>query len=99
MERATIYAVLAIAIFLVGLYSVIVRVDLLRRVVAANVMASGVFLFFIAMASREPPEVTDPVPQAMVLTGIVVSISATALGLALVRYIQASTGTTRLPED
>ncbi len=99
MSRATIYAVLGVAIFLLGLYSVIVRVDLLRRVVAANVMAAGVFLFYIAMAVPEPVAAPDAVPQAMVLTGIVVAVSATALGLALVRFVHASTGRARLPED
>ncbi|QDG53006.1 Na+/H+ antiporter subunit C [Persicimonas caeni] len=99
MTRATIYAVVGIAIFLLGLYAVIARVDLLRRVVAANVMAAGVFLFYVAMAAPTPMAPPDPVPQAMVLTGIVVSVSATALGLALVRYVRAATGEAKLPED
>jgi multicomponent Na+:H+ antiporter subunit C len=34
----------------------------------------------------------DPVPQAMVITGIVVAISATALALALVLRIANATG-------
>jgi multicomponent Na+:H+ antiporter subunit C len=39
------------------------------------------------------------VPHAMVLTGIVVAISATALALILVRRIYDATGTSLLPED
>lgn len=99
MSQATIYAVVGVVIFLFGVYGVIARVDLLRRVVAANVMAAGVFLFFVASAAPTPLAPPDPVPQAMVLTGIVVSVSATALGLALVRYVRAADGEATLPED
>lgn len=41
----------------------------------------------------------DPVPHAMVLTGIVVSFSASALVVALSRRIHAVTGEARLPEE
>ena len=41
----------------------------------------------------------DPVPQAMVLTGIVVAVAATALALALTRKLHALTGRLELPED
>jgi len=39
------------------------------------------------------------VPQAMVLTGIVVAVAATALALALVRKLHALTGQLELPDD
>ena len=45
------------------------------------------------------PEQPDPVPHAMVLTGIVVAVSATAFALVLARRIYSVTGSTRLPED
>jgi multicomponent Na+:H+ antiporter subunit C len=44
-------------------------------------------------------DVADPVPQAMVLTGIVVAVAATALALALVRKLHALTGQLELPDD
>lgn len=99
MTQPVLYALAGVAIFTLSLYALIARRDLLRRMVAANTMAAGVFLVFIAMAARQPPEAPDPVPHAMVLTGLVVSISATALGLALVRAVHAATGATRLAED
>jgi multicomponent Na+:H+ antiporter subunit C len=40
------------------------------------VLGSGVFLMFGAMAYRDPGPVADPVPQAMVITGIVVALAA-----------------------
>jgi multicomponent Na+:H+ antiporter subunit C len=42
--------------------------------------------------------IADPVPQAMVLTGIVVSVAATALALALARRLLNLTGEMRLPQ-
>ena len=50
-----------------------------------------------ALAQRNG--VPDPVPQAMVLTGIVVAVAATALALALTRKLHALTGRLDLPED
>jgi multicomponent Na+:H+ antiporter subunit C len=63
-----------------------------------NIMASGVFLLFISLAVRSGSPFADPVPQAMVLTGIVISISATGFALALARRIQGRTGRTTLLE-
>jgi len=52
-------------------------------VLALNVMGAGVFLVLIAVAYRGAGTPADPVPHALVLTGIVVAVSATALALAL----------------
>jgi multicomponent Na+:H+ antiporter subunit C len=41
----------------------------------------------------------DPVPQAMVLTGIVVAVSATALALGLALRVKSQTGRPSLPEE
>ena len=43
-------------------------------------LGNGIFLLLIAMAARAPGE-PDPVPHAMVLTAIVVAVSATAVML------------------
>ncbi|MEX2540164.1 MAG: NADH-quinone oxidoreductase subunit K [Trueperaceae bacterium] len=50
-------------------------------------------------ASLPPKDGTDPVPHALVLTGIVVSFSASALAVALSRRVHAVTGEARLPEE
>lgn len=68
-----------------GLYGTIVSVDALRRIVAFNVFGVGVFLFFGAIARRGAASgfAGDPVPQALIITGIVVAFAATALAVAL----------------
>ena len=93
-----IYAPCGVVLFALGLRGLIVLPHLVRRVLAFNVMGSGIFLFFVSLADREPAA-PDPVPQALVLTGIVVSVSITALALALIRRLALLDGRTHLPEE
>ena len=98
MTAATLYALGGVALVAIGLYGLIVYDHLLRKVLALNVMGSGVFLVLVGLADRTggPP---DPVPHAMVLTGIVVAVSATALALALACRIHQETGSARITEN
>jgi multicomponent Na+:H+ antiporter subunit C len=88
-----LFALCGVILFGLGFEGLVVARHLLRRIIALNLMSAGVFLVLVTLAP-----VGDPVPHAMVLTGIVVSISATALGLALVRRLQAETGRAELPD-
>lgn len=98
MSSALLYACAGMGLLLVGVWALVLRAHLIRKVLAINVMGSGAFLLLVgAGAMGEGP--VDPVPQAMVITGIVVSISATALALALVLRIAYATGKAALPED
>ena len=92
MTAASLYALCGLALFGVGFYAVVVHVHRLRKVLAVNVMGSGVFLVLVALAYRTPNAPPDPVPHAMVLTGIVVAVSATAVALSLVRRIHGEPG-------
>jgi multicomponent Na+:H+ antiporter subunit C len=98
MTQTDLYALVAVALFCLGLHGVVTRTHLLRKVLALNVMGGGVFLLLVAVAARGGGA-PDPVPHAMVLTGIVVAVSVTAFALALVRRIHAATGRPRLPEE
>lgn len=86
MSAALLYAMTGCALFALGLAATVLLEEALRRVLAFNVMGSGAFLVFVGLAQREG--VVDPVPQALVLTGIVVALAATALALALLRRIE-----------
>ena len=97
---AIIYAITGVVVFGIGLYGLIVQTHLLRRIIAINVMGGGVFVFFGAMARRAGGEAgADAVPQAMVITGIVVAVSVTAFAIALARRIHIQTGRPRLPRE
>lgn len=95
MSAAWIYALTGTALFATGIAGVILQTHLLRKILAFNIMGSGAFLALVGLGQRDGT--ADPVPQAMVLTGIVVSIAATALALALARRLLNLTGEMRLP--
>lgn len=99
MSIFLIYALAAMALFVICLHALITREHLLRKILALNMMGSSVFLLLIAIAYRNSIDGTaDPVPHAMVLTGIVVAVSATAFALALARRYHAETGETGLSD-
>lgn len=95
MSSGLIFAATGAALFALGVAGVLLLEHLLRRILAFNLMGSGAFLVLVGLAQRNG--VPDPVPQAMVLTGIVVAVAATALALALLRRLHALTGEVTLP--
>ena len=87
MTPVLIYALTGILLFGMGLAGVFFSAHLLRKILAVNLAGSGLFLIMIAMARRELNAPPDPVPHALVLTGIVVAVSATAVALVLYRRL------------
>ncbi len=84
----------------IGVYGLIVRPHLVRKIIAVNMVGSGVFLLFGAVADRAAPGPGgDPVPHAMIITGIVVALSATALAATLTLRLSRETGRTALPPE
>ena len=82
-----LYGISACLIMAFGLRAVLLSDSLLQRIIALNVMGSGVFMMLITIAYRGPDAAPDPIPHALVLTGIVVAVSATALALTLLRRL------------
>jgi len=99
MNQGTFYALAGVTLFSIGLRGFSLHAHLLRKVLAFNVMGSGIFLLLVAIAYRGPHMPPDPVPQALVITGIVVSVSFTAFALVFIRRIHAKTGRTQLTSD
>ncbi|WP_338863802.1 cation:proton antiporter subunit C [Myxococcus stipitatus] len=87
MNPWVLYALSGMVMFSVGLVGLFTHQHVVKRILAANIMGSGVLLVLVALARRVPSGPPDPVPHALVLTGIVVSVSSTALGVALARRI------------
>lgn len=84
MTPDLIYGATGIALFAVGLYHALVLPSALRRIVALNVAAVGAG-FVLVVAAWRPDGAADPVPHALIITGIVVLVAATAVALAIVR--------------
>ena len=97
MTPGLLYALGGVLLFVLGLGGMILLGQPLRKILAFNLMGSGAFLVLVGLAQRDG--VADPVPQAMVLTGIVVSVAATALALALLRRLHELSAPDRLPEE
>ena len=98
---------LAAWLFFVGLYGVVTSRHLVHLVVCLGVMQSSTYVLLLAIgyrtgtkapifASAVPPEVgaVDPVVQALTLTDVVVSVTFTALLLALAMQVRRRSGTT-----
>ena len=85
MTVETLFALAACALVGIGLYGLIVQPHPLRKLVAFNIMGSGVFVLFGALAKRGAAAgmTADPVPQALLITAIVVAFAATAVTVAL----------------
>ena len=88
MTPDLIYGLTGIAVFDIGLIGALCAQDRLRRVLALKLCSVGAGFVLVVGAWREPPGVPDPVPHALVITGIVVMVSATAVALALIRRLQ-----------
>ncbi len=81
MSSIQLFLGLGAALWLIGLHGLLIRRHPLRRIIAINVMSSGVFMIMVALAARSEP--ADPVMHALVVTGLVVAVSATAFALRL----------------
>ena len=83
-----------IIVMMIGFYIVIAHDNLVKKIIGLNLFQTSVFIFYISMGkisggtapiiTSGHPTYVHPLPQVLILTAIVVGISTTALGLALV---------------
>jgi multicomponent Na+:H+ antiporter subunit C len=100
--------ILAALLFLVGLYGMLVRPHLVRKLMAMNILQVAVIVFFILIGYKTdatPPiarsgdvapqarEYINPLPHTLMLTAIVVSVSTTGVALSLLVRIYRRFGT------
>jgi len=79
---SAIFVLVAAAIFGLGVHGLLVSAHIMRKLLALNLMLSALFLLLIVVPASIDGH-PDPVPQALVLTGIVIAVSTTAFALAL----------------
>ena len=101
MTAPTIFGICAALLVGIGLFGVIISPHPLRKLLAFNLLGSGVFMLLGAVARRGAAAGMggDPVPQALLITGIVVAFSATALAVALLLRLFNETGSVTLAAD
>ena len=96
------YAV-TIALLVAGLYIVIARGNLIKKLIGLSIFQTSVYLLYIApgkLIGGTAPIIdgkhavySNPLPHVLILTAIVVGIATLALGLALVVRIREAYGT------
>ena len=99
---------LFILLMMIGLYIVIARGNLIKKIVGLNIFQTSVFMFYISIGKVSggtapifPIDMkinpmtlySNPLPHVLILTAIVVGIATTALGLALIVRIREAYGT------
>ncbi len=84
-----------------GLYGIIIQDQVLRKLLSFNLVGTGVFLLFGVIGRRgaEGGLGGDPVVFGLVITGIVVAFSATALAVALLIRLHEETGDDTLLDE
>ncbi len=95
--------VVAVFLLMAGMYTVIARGNLVKKIVGLNIFQAAVFLLYISIgkviggtAPIAAPGVeiySNPLPHVLILTAIVVGVATSALGLALVVRIHEAYGT------
>jgi multicomponent Na+:H+ antiporter subunit C len=96
MIQSTFFYTTAIILFLIGLYGVLTKRNVIKTIVTLTIMETAVNLFLVTIGYVEggtAPILTstisdvhkfvDPLPQALVLTSIVIGLGTTALMLSL----------------
>lgn len=90
--------IFTIGLLVIGLYGMLGKRNLVKKVIGMVIFQSALFLFFIEGATKmgatvpiiqphlgtEPILYVNPLPHALILTAIVVSVATTGVALALV---------------
>lgn len=90
--------------FLIGLYGLMARRNILKSILCLGVMDIGMILFFLGIrfepGAQAPIEtanagaaMADPVPQALMITAIVIGVAVTAVALAMFSALYHRYGT------
>jgi multicomponent Na+:H+ antiporter subunit C len=97
MSSLYLYVSAAVIVLSIGIYGFFTQPHLLKKLMSLNISAAGIFLLFISFAGRG--STPDPVPHALVLTGIVISVSTTAYGIVLAAKLHRLTGCVTLDHE
>jgi multicomponent Na+:H+ antiporter subunit C len=89
VTREELFLVVGAGLAVLGAARLLLTRDLMTRVLALNVASAGVLMILVALALRGgEPGNPDSVLHALVLTGIVITVSVTGFAIGLVRRIE-----------
>ena len=96
---------ISIGLFFIGIYGLLARRNIIKTVIALGIIQSAIVLFFLTINYEEgriPPlgdaanmsTAVDPVPQALMITAIVIGVAVTAVSLTMFISLYHHYGTT-----
>ncbi|MFN9535077.1 MAG: cation:proton antiporter subunit C [Pseudanabaena sp.] len=99
----------ALATILCGFFGIILKKNLVMKIISMDVMSTGVIAYFVVIAARQGvftpilsntprTNYADPVPQAVILTAIVIGFPIQALMLVGVIKLSRNTPTLEISE-
>jgi multicomponent Na+:H+ antiporter subunit C len=86
LTQTNLYTLCSTLLFAIGLLGFLLNTDFIRKLLGINVIGISIFMLLLAVANTDANAI-DPIPHAMVLTGIIVAAAGTALGLNLASKI------------
>lgn len=99
--------IIAFILFFISIYGLIARRNIIKAIIAFGIMESAIILYFLSAHHEQnavPPlllkhiaegtPIADPLPQAMMITSIVIGVSVTAVGLTMFISLYYHYGTT-----
>jgi multicomponent Na+:H+ antiporter subunit C len=110
MELTAIFYIAAVGLMLIGIAGIVLSSHLVRIIFGIALLEAGANLLLLLSTYREgaaapimingefPVAMADPVPQALVLTAIVISVGILALTLSLALRVQRAYGTLDIRE-
>lgn len=99
---------ISVILFVIGITTLLVKSNLFKKLIGLNIMESSIFIMFVSAgnikgaavpileSSSLKPLYINPLPSALMLTGIVVSVSVNAFALALILKLYKTYKTTDL---
>lgn len=101
----------AIIMMMLGLYGILTNRNVIKIIISLNILEIGLNIFIISVgyvnggiapiltsSTVDNPTFVDPLPQALVLTAIVIGVGTTALGLSLAKKMYQKYGTFNIDE-
>lgn len=95
---------ISIILFLIGLYGLIARRRIVKTIISLGIMEVAVILYFLSLNRQpgllppigdvDPALMADPLPQALMITAIVIGVAITAVTLTLFIALYHRYGTT-----
>ena len=95
----------AVIIFFIGVYGTIARRNIVKSVISIGIMETAIILFFVSsnidhakapivMDTSLSAHIADPMPQALMITAIVIGVGVTAIALTMFINLYHKYGTT-----